>query len=701
MVSLFKKEWTPSNGKTKGVVMKCKVVLLVAVLFSVISMNVFAYSGGSGTEVDPYLISNKADLIELGATSGDYDKYFRMTADIDLDGESFTNAIIAPDLINSNSWTFDGPKFTGTFDGDGHIVKNLTINGDLGSQGSDSVGLFGYVDGNITSLGVVYCNITGDYNVGGICGWHNTGVMTNCYSSGVIDGGEYVGGLCGDSGGSYSDCYTTCAVNGYTYVGGFSGYNWGTINDCYSVGSVSTYTSYSGATIYSGGFCGYNDGGSINNCFWDTNVSGMTTSDGGAGKTTVEMQTLSTFTAWDFTDTWSMNNCYPKLNWQALPMYHKLSVIDGSTSGLYLHNNVVNIVVDPVPSNYSFAGWTTTSTIYTNLIASLLSLNTTITMPDSYVELVANYAYNYSGGAGTVNNPYLIASKSDLLILGSRTIDYGKSFKMTADIDLSGTNFSKAIIAPDILNGNSWTFDGTRFAGSFDGDGHVVKNLTINGDVGSVTNDCVGLFGSVVGTIKSLGLVDCSIIGHDLVGGICGSLYVDGIISNCYSIGVISGESEVGGLCGHTDRCFVTRCYSSVTAIRGDYVGGLIGYSSSGTITECYSTGDVSGSSCVGGFCGYNASGTITECYSTGDVSGSSPVGGFCGYSAGGVGAACFWDTETSGLTSSGGGTGKTTEEMKTQSTFTDAGWDFTETWKMDGYPKLQWQKAYGTLFIL
>jgi hypothetical protein len=52
----------------------------------------------------------------------------------------------------------------------------------------------------------------------------------------------------------------------------------------------------------------------------------------------------------------------------------------------------------------------------------------------------------------------------------------------------------------------------------------------------------------------------------------------------------------------------------------------------------------------------------------------------------------CFWDTTSSGQTSSAGGTGKSTAEMKTASTFTGAGWDFTTVWEMIGtnYPRLK-----------
>jgi len=84
---------------------------------------------------------------------------------------------------------------------------------------------------------------------------------------------------------------------------------------------------------------------------------------------------------------------------------------------------------------------------------------------------------------------------------------------------------------------------------------------------------------------------------------------------------------------------------------------------------------------------------TVVNSYSTGLVVGSSYVGGLGGYNDGDV-IESFWDVETSEVETSEGGTGKTTTEMKTESTFTDADWDFDYTWFMDedtndGYPNL------------
>jgi hypothetical protein len=79
----------------------------------------------------------------------------------------------------------------------------------------------------------------------------------------------------------------------------------------------------------------------------------------------------------------------------------------------------------------------------------------------------------------------------------------------------------------------------------------------------------------------------------------------------------------------------------------------------------------------VGGLVGYNDRSNISNSYSTGSVNGMSQVGGLVGYNYVSPISNCFWDTQTSGQATSDGGTGKTTAEMKTLATFTEAGWDF------------------------
>ena len=82
------------------------------------------YGGGTGDPCDPYLIYDPNHLNQISLDPCDWDKCFRVMADIDLDpclpgGQIYTTALIAPDTDNSNS-DFEGTRFTGVFDGTGH-----------------------------------------------------------------------------------------------------------------------------------------------------------------------------------------------------------------------------------------------------------------------------------------------------------------------------------------------------------------------------------------------------------------------------------------------------------------------------------------------------------------------------------------------------------------------------------------------------
>ncbi|MHC4424539.1 MAG: GLUG motif-containing protein [Planctomycetota bacterium] len=319
------------------------------------------YGGGTGTENDPYLIRTAEQMNEIGAEPDDWNKHFKLTADVNMSEFTWTE--------NNTIGTAALESFSGVFDGNDHEILNFSLT----STRQSYTGLFGYVTGQIKDLGLIDANIfaqgnsvgslagrlgqgiiigcyakgvsvSGSRNIGGLVGW-NAGRILNCYSSGSVFGDAYVGGLAGQIGDgivrqSYSkadvsgnsnigglvgrtgqetsvvsDCYATGSVRGGTYAGGLVGQvERGAAHKCYSTGSVS-------GSQYVGGFAGYMRVlGTISHCFWDTQTSGQLTSADGTGKTTAEMQMISTFTAagWDFWNIWEicegMN--YPVLQWQ-------------------------------------------------------------------------------------------------------------------------------------------------------------------------------------------------------------------------------------------------------------------------------------------------------------------------------------------------------------------------------------------------
>jgi len=247
----------------------------------------------------------------------------------------------------------------------------------------------------------------------------------------------------------------------------------------------------------------------------------------------------------------------------------------------------------------------------------------------------------YSGGTGEPNDPYQIATASDLLALVADTNDYNKCFILTEDIDLQGQVFTTAIIAPDTDAGNL-SFDGTKFTGTFDGNGHKILNVTIDG--GS-NGRWLGLFGYIGSDclIKNLGFENCAVSGYCSVGGLAGWNY-GGNISNCHSTAVVSGYMHVGGLVGGKYGS-ISNCYATgmVTGWDGsNCVGGLMGYNEAGIISNCHSTGAVSSTNTGGGLVGFNLEGTITNSYSTGTISGEQEIGGLLGYTSTGNISNCY-----------------------------------------------------------
>ncbi|HPC93862.1 MAG TPA: GLUG motif-containing protein [Sedimentisphaerales bacterium] len=311
------------------------------------------YGGGAGTAQDPYLIYTPEDMNLIGLCWGDWDKHFKLMADIDMsafDGEEGRPAfnVIGSGMaqrsnINIGGLHFVGIPFMGVLDGNGHMISRLTV------IGRDCLGLFGCLadEAEIKDLGVVDVNIVGSGSYVGALAGLNEGCVSNCYGTGKITGGWSVGGLVGYNDGSIATSYSSGSVSGTDHVGGLVGGNErGSIATSYSGGSVI-------GTDYVGGLVGYNYGsiatsyssGSVSgtervgglvgsscwgiDCFWDIQTSGQSTSSGGTGKTTAEMQTAKTFfdAGWDFVgetnigtdDIWWIleGQDYPRLWWEA------------------------------------------------------------------------------------------------------------------------------------------------------------------------------------------------------------------------------------------------------------------------------------------------------------------------------------------------------------------------------------------------
>ncbi len=275
--------------------------------------------------------------------------------------------------------------------------------------------------------------------------------------------------------------------------------------------------------------------------------------------------------------------------------------------------------------------------------------------------------------------------------------------------------------------GESDPDEDVEFTGTFDGNGQEVRDLFIE----RPDENYVGLFGFTYegAEIIDVGVVDAEVTGDLSVGALVGSnggnisdsyatgevvgdMWVGGLsgyhfgenitISNSFAEAEVLGNSDVGGLLGRNHE-IVENSYARGEVVGDSGVGGLIGVSYPETrVEDSYAEGDVSGNSFVGGLLGHLLGlgeefedGMILRSYSVGDVNGDEKVGGFVGSNGGKV-ENSFWDVDTTGQDTSDGGTGKTTDEMVKEETFTDARWDFEEDWDIiedETYPFLQWQE--------
>ena len=238
---------------------------------------------------------------------------------------------------------------------------------------------------------------------------------------------------------------------------------------------------------------------------------------------------------------------------------------------------------------------------------------------------VVYHSQIYSGGDGSISNPYLISNLNDLKYLSENKKDWNKNFKQTADIDLSDSKSWNS--------GNGFIPIGNPvnyFYGTYDGGLKKIINLNINNNI--LVN--AGLFGyiSTTSKLKNIILEGGEVNARQWVGSLVGESY--GEILNCKSSCIVSGEKYVGGLIGMSSDKFqtITNCSASgkVTGwYTSENIGGLVGVSKS-SIDNCSFSGDVSGKDKVGGLIGSSFA-QISNCNSSGNVNGDLYVGGLVG----------------------------------------------------------------------
>ena len=195
-------------------------------------------------------------------------------------GNRSLDCTLAADITLTEPWTPVGTDYqnpyTGTFDGNNHTIRGLTVTGS-----NEYAGLFGYIGsgGTVKNVKLEDVQITSDHqyaNVGGVAGINN-GTIENCSVSGRVRGYS-AGGVVGQQySGSITLCNSSATVQGTSQVGGVVGYtNYGvTLTACYATGDVTAENNNTAGTFFAGGVVGSN-GGNLTACYATGKVTGGT-----------------------------------------------------------------------------------------------------------------------------------------------------------------------------------------------------------------------------------------------------------------------------------------------------------------------------------------------------------------------------------------------------------------------------------------
>lgn len=303
---------------------------------------------GSGTETDPYVITN---VSELQAMEKDLDAHYELGSDINANKTTTWDGGAGFDPVGN-----DSTEFAGSFDGRLYTISQLTIQ----RPSANDIGLFGNIEEGVViqQVRLLDVRIHGNNNVGGAVGSLETGsVVRNVSTSGDVQGADDVGGVVGQN---YRQSIVTQSVSNATInasapnsrAGGLVGGNYrgSAINQSYATGQVTAnraggivgenYNNSSVSAVYTtgavhgqqdeGGILGFNFKNSIvSDSYWNTettnqstgidasdtsipaSVVGLTTSELIGSNAKSNMPALAFGSAWQ-----TQSGDYPILTWQ-------------------------------------------------------------------------------------------------------------------------------------------------------------------------------------------------------------------------------------------------------------------------------------------------------------------------------------------------------------------------------------------------
>ncbi|KRR03807.1 hypothetical protein CQ10_17795 [Bradyrhizobium valentinum] len=429
-------------------------------------------------------------------------------------------------------------------------------------------------------------------------------------------------------------------IIGRTSVGAIVGNNYGAVTNVYSSGSVTA--TEAGA----GGLVGYNFQ-TVSNGYSNSTVSGPLYVGGAVG----------------------LNNIAAGPTAGAISQVYATGAVTGTGGSPSAVGGLVGFNGNSITQSY----WDSYTTGQASGVGSGGSAGVTAVTSDPALSAAANYAFKQSAyssfsfpGTGSTGwfmvdgqtRPFgrweyqtTITNAHQLQLMA---MDLNASYRLASNIDFS-SGLAVGGKYPGMWSSSGFSPIGdysNQFAGSFDGQGHVISNLAI--DLPSTNH--VGLFGyaGAGAALSNVSLQAATIAGAARVGSLVG--LSRGTISNASATGTVTAGSYGGGLAGESSGS-VANSWAAVTVAgtttTSSSMGGLIGWNNAGgTIQDSYAIGNVMAGTAgtrAGGLAGNN-NGSILRSYATGAVSGGSQgVGGLVGYNSSGLPAATIVESYATG----------------------------------------------------
>lgn len=470
-------------------------------------------------------------------------------------------------------------------------IEQVTVQGSV--TGHNYVGgLLGWLHTSSLFYTQADVSVNGTDSVGGLAGVNQTSSAYYLSAQGSVSGSSNnIGGLFGQlQGGVTTDSYTLASVNGVNYVGGLAGSTYGgstQLHRSFSAGLVNGSGDQTGGLIGArGAFYGI---ATVVDSFWDLEASDQLGSDGGVGLTSAAMQQASSYPNFNFRTAWqdpAISGGYPKL--QNLSQYTPLNFVDlselageGTAESPYRVTNTAELnamrqdlnavyqlandidLVDSVIWNQG-KGWEPVGTSADHFAGELDGngfqlLNLTVNRPD----LALQGLFGRTSSGAVIRNVTMV----DLSVQGGS--DTGGLVGYADATEVANVQVTGEVTGRNQVGGLAGRLSGGSSVFYCASSSVSIKGNDSLGGLAGVTQSARVYYSSSAGRV----------MGEQHVGGLFGQMQ-GGVTSDTFSHAVVTGNNYVGGLTGSTygGSSEVYRSFSSgkVTG-SGDHTGGLIG----------------------------------------------------------------------------------------------------------------------------